>query len=617
MPPAHSNSRQPFTLGFTLVEVLFTMAIFAVGFAAIAIMLPAGFILQREVQSDTDGFIVSNNAAEIVKAKGCHSATQLFLRGGRCMDVEDINGVGVKLRPVYGSAYATNQRVFTPNWIYSPYTDVWTSGHPLYGGSYPWPSRSSNWDMEGCVFNWKLRTGAKPQGAPISTQVRPQGLLALVPYLDTNKNTYLWGRNDGQSNPHSVFEDEMQAEFNVLDQDDGTSWSNGRIHYFKNRPVPGFSHGYFSPLDFSYPSSVLDVSARTYIARVLLWNQSTNYEAGALGKADWGCQDSALPDWRLMVCALRMNTGDEWPELGDGNVANTGYLFYNDTVAMRSVGKPPASFGSTWNTYGMVDVSGRNPKHITTRWPYPAPATGGDPGNPRSAYQVGALAGAKQSASGSSTDPVGRGWFFSGTTPNFPKYKSMPVSLAGVTVRDPAFTGANYQGYSVPSLVRCYAVVYDYANDLLLLRYPRVYGTASSGDARTADFFSKYPAAATTDRRLKVSDSFLSSPGGIPMQVREVLDPVAAGLAAPGAPDWSDGTYQVIRVTPSLNTTPYTPNKPCILTSTMNTEKNDPPLYQVLMAPAPIAGGRSPWYSITVLPQANAQVFRLNNQMAD
>jgi prepilin-type N-terminal cleavage/methylation domain-containing protein len=54
--------------GFSLVEVLIAMGIFAVGFVSVAAMFPAGAMLQRETVADVESQLVSRNAAAQVRS---------------------------------------------------------------------------------------------------------------------------------------------------------------------------------------------------------------------------------------------------------------------------------------------------------------------------------------------------------------------------------------------------------------------------------------------------------------------------------------------------------------------------------------------------------------------
>ncbi len=84
---------------FTLVEVLICMALFAVGFASIAIILPSGVMMQKSVEGDINGGICGRNALEVMKGKGMHALTYQIItapsaltsinrRGGATGDME-------------------------------------------------------------------------------------------------------------------------------------------------------------------------------------------------------------------------------------------------------------------------------------------------------------------------------------------------------------------------------------------------------------------------------------------------------------------------------------------------------------------------------------------------
>jgi len=79
--------------GFSLVEVLIAMGIFAVGFVAVAAMFPAGAILQRETVADVESQMVARNATALVRT---HRVT--FKAKGPA-DLTETSGSGV-LEPV-------------------------------------------------------------------------------------------------------------------------------------------------------------------------------------------------------------------------------------------------------------------------------------------------------------------------------------------------------------------------------------------------------------------------------------------------------------------------------------------------------------------------------------
>lgn len=69
--------------GFTLIEIIACMIIFAVSFLAVAMMLPVGALLQKELLGRTDAAIVGKNSLEVIKAKGVYSgANEWMLRAG-------------------------------------------------------------------------------------------------------------------------------------------------------------------------------------------------------------------------------------------------------------------------------------------------------------------------------------------------------------------------------------------------------------------------------------------------------------------------------------------------------------------------------------------------------
>ncbi|MEX2216404.1 MAG: prepilin-type N-terminal cleavage/methylation domain-containing protein [Phycisphaeraceae bacterium] len=77
--------------GFSLVEVMIAMGVFAVGFVAVAAMFPAGVILQKQTISDVESQLVARNAAAMVRAR------KLTFRAtaGTGIDLIPTSGTGV------------------------------------------------------------------------------------------------------------------------------------------------------------------------------------------------------------------------------------------------------------------------------------------------------------------------------------------------------------------------------------------------------------------------------------------------------------------------------------------------------------------------------------------
>ena len=83
------NRRNVQSRGFSLVEVMIAMGIFAVGFVAVAAMFPAGVILQRETVSDVESQLVARNAAAMVRARKL-----TFRQDGVGVDLGQSSGTG-------------------------------------------------------------------------------------------------------------------------------------------------------------------------------------------------------------------------------------------------------------------------------------------------------------------------------------------------------------------------------------------------------------------------------------------------------------------------------------------------------------------------------------------
>lgn len=95
--------------GFSLVEVMIAMGIFAVGFIAVAAMFPAGIILQKQTMSDVESQLVARNAAAMVRAREI-----TFKPDGPVgdlpgqVDIRDISGnANGTLQPILNNTSAT------------------------------------------------------------------------------------------------------------------------------------------------------------------------------------------------------------------------------------------------------------------------------------------------------------------------------------------------------------------------------------------------------------------------------------------------------------------------------------------------------------------------------
>lgn len=80
--------------GFTLVEVLIAMGIFAVGFIAVAAMFPAAIHLQKQTMVDVESQLVAINAAAIVRTR----KLTFNVSGAAGADLRDNSGNGTLQR---------------------------------------------------------------------------------------------------------------------------------------------------------------------------------------------------------------------------------------------------------------------------------------------------------------------------------------------------------------------------------------------------------------------------------------------------------------------------------------------------------------------------------------
>ncbi len=346
------------------------------------------------------------------------------------------------------------------------------------------------------------------------------------------------------------------------------------------------------------------------------------------------------------MVTTRANSGDEWPEqaeqnytaplettdwnpgLGGGGAAialhsSTPVYFRSKGGDSQLAGLPDSAAYNRWPFWGTGVGQGFG---ISSPSQYDATVTayGGNPTNVNPMLR-GWCVGNQGDLGGINTSWINYynnpGWNF------FTTYITPPIADTSATV--PGRTTYKYL-YPVPSLLPIYAIVYDRDKDLLLVRYPQVFASNPvAGNPRLQNFWKDMNTdhantgkpTSYVDRRLKVGDSFMAAAWPTPFKVKELLDPATeyanlpAGVNKDAADQWNDGTYQIIRVTPSLSTTTYTANKP-----TLGRGPNswtDPAPRMILVAPAPLAGGPSPWVSTVQLKNCNGTVFHDWDNLTD
>jgi type II secretory pathway pseudopilin PulG len=93
-------------VGFSLVEVLIAMGIFAVGFIAVASMFPAAIILQKQTVIDVESQIVSRNASAMIRGR-----KMTFHASDMNADVyQGLPSMSVSLKPLESAIGAANFR---------------------------------------------------------------------------------------------------------------------------------------------------------------------------------------------------------------------------------------------------------------------------------------------------------------------------------------------------------------------------------------------------------------------------------------------------------------------------------------------------------------------------
>ncbi len=603
--------------GFTLIEVLFCMVIFGVAFAAIAMLLPAGAIMQKDIVSNAVGGIVGRNTMEVLKAKGLNSLP---------IDI-----------------------------LYSDYKPTQISSGFWGGDANNFETDlNDSWNGRG-YRSWMVAQGGRFGNSPV---IENPTFLGLINISGNYNTVYYPGDGTGYTPPQ---------------WDDTTNLAWGRISVFKGRP-PANAVNHFSMLDFSYPSSVLNYAQRSYYSTVLKTNQSLQFQTEQAEYTNGGAAPKSH-QWKVSVITCKRPENGEWPELAEfdpnnpaycGGSAAAGedsythdrqypcYLHSVTACEFRSAGGDSSVAGQAdpgpnylWPSYNNGRLAAAFYVPDGGAGPYPmgvVPTTGGDPNN-ANPYARGWVAGGK----------FGYEWYGSCWAVN-------SVSSAGNAIREnqpskypftcsgwhPYTGGMTYNEYwyadgsvtnvippyryPIPLPIQIPAICYDLEKDLVLMRYPMCYAktwanTPSNGASKpTKEELQNerirawrqgvgYPAT-WQDRRLQVGDRFMLANGSFPFTVKEVLDPIAAGLAAPGgAMDWSDGTYALIRVSPSLRVTNYTANKP----EGGDTTPWNGAMYpqSAIVAPPPVEGGSSPWVSTIQLQNANGVVFRDWNNLTD
>jgi len=328
--------------GFNLIEVLVAMAIFAIGFAMIAGIVPAGHLLNRRTEDDVLAIIAAKNVVAVIEAKkiftpawehtythdqinegaypaGTFSAPgtpqdlQASARGGEAKSLEgslfDIrNGANVNIAagPI---DWRPNDGDNIPDW-----EDRLATNHAWAVGSrIPFP-------------------GDSPVDGPSGVQCR--GWLYLPQSFRDAYDT------NGDGNPGNG----AGEQFNL---NDCTSMPLGSIHAFHNRI--GYSD-IFPSEDVTYPTYITTLGNRDYLSSIMVADLNAN---------------ASNRRWVAAVAVLRRHSGDTWPERALPRTGDSGVRLVTPNnpsllVSIEGNNHPNTGWPVQWGYWNSYCVSGND-----------------------------------------------------------------------------------------------------------------------------------------------------------------------------------------------------------------------------------------------------------------
>lgn len=556
--------------GFTLIEVLFALAVFVIGFAALATLLPSGALMQREAQATVESRICMLNSGEVLKARGicplyeeaAAGASRAGLASGDApMPLANFKALapGHALPTLLGTMDFNTWSINAAERggaVFALGASCTGMRSPLHGSV----QANRYLSLEEFATKYAISGGNAAQqesgflGGHLS-HYPSGGTHTLHPYLNTDNDRCLYwdafsayfanlnrtvpvagsvlGYED-LGNPASG--DNYWGGNPVLLTDGGdlSHWGMGRIHALMNRPLHGFTNGGVSELDLSYPSDLFDLGGRRFYTKAYFADPARN-------------EDARL--WKFQLVCLSRFSDERWPEknanMPTWNSASVG-LLTSDPSLLRN--KHPDAFRNNHRALFYFSAFG-GPLPTAAKW-------GGNAewgARPLSPFRV---------------EPDGLPCLFRVPAVIYSKYPSGNVGGDLVLVNYPP-------ALCDPSVADFYAGAPVNSGD-----------TQPDGSFRLSD----YPGlAGGVDRRLKLGDSFLTTEGGVRLTVKRVV-PISAGMPNIGGLI-NDPRYQLIEVTPSLSSTPLSDDPAA----------NDWTLGSINYAPPSFNANASPWRaSVTI-----------------
>jgi len=521
--PAGPRSRaQAQPRAFTLVEVLLALAVFAIGFAMVAVVPSGATLLEKRYEQIVEGELASNNVIELLASR------RAFWPMHECLYA---NG------QLLSGGYSPNQGTKSLNYLafdpgtgtndgYAATADASGSGQlkplvslcsTLINGP---ETRSLDADAQGDFEDFQCngdRTGVAP--------FDPDGLWGSVVSQTENESAVYWRVFDTNNNHLNLASGvglygttgyvgcDFFFDGNLNDR---THFAKGRIHLCHNRLTPANLY----PLELrSYPMAAPLTQRRVFVSLAYV-DKNTN----ANGR-----------QWQLYSVAHAKASDDQWTEA-------SWAMDYN-TLKVISTGQvcdlPNSSIGTL--TQGDVSVlkrnvpSGYTPPSGQPNWPMLANDYGlfdtDATDFTSAAFSAAAVPAAVNNSAFNHSFLDWVGHYNGGWGTNHLVNSGSVTPLCG--------TAAEVVLY--PTLMQLPAIIYDWDNSLIQVAYPKEYVPVP------------YTAGGPvqSDRRLKIGDKFMSVEAGVQFTVQSVKNESRPQYAAADQP-----FFQIVTVSPPLNTTP-------------------------------------------------------------
>lgn len=585
------HSRKAKGAGFTLIEILLALAVFAIGFAMVASVPSGALVLEKRYEQIVEGEIAANNTVAIIGGRrafwplyeygvissGCtsgFSAWSNITNLGGSDPLQPLEGpyvAGMGSSPLSvntaqidlgADADTSASGMLAPLILFPPMEGLSDSAlHPSTrchdadkqgdcedffcnpANSFPnrdantdngWGSGTQNVYYESDLFKRVFDTNRSSTGQSGNYA----GPNPTAPPL-TNTASYLFSPTSGSGWPQQHQNDWRWFS----DYGDRTDFARAKIHCCHNRLMPALTY----PIEIrSYPTTDPVAQRRQFIS---------------LGYVDNNLSASKR-QWMLQAVAHVRNSSDAWPEGANG-------LF-----ASNAAGAWPGTGGDPYNQSMMANGTGLFDSRATAPFTIPNYGTHSYNANWTHAH-LGA---------------AGFGW----------------PSIIGA-VRPLCNNTTQVKQY--PSLMRLPAIIYDWDKSQIQVAYPRDYvpGVDKTGPTGLAG-------DKGSDRRMKVGDHLLTAQGGMVMTVASVQDETRQDYN--GITDGVDTKlyYQIITVAPPLSTTPLggaATNDPAV--GNNNAGGNAYPYWRlthIYIAPPPAGQTLSSWSWATTI---SGQNFISNN----